>query len=59
MKNITISSFEGVTAMSRQTSQNIARRYDLHLKRRPLATKMATNFAICCTGDLICQGIIL
>ena len=44
--------------MSRQISKNLARHYDSHLKKRPLATKMVTNFAICCTGDLICQGIV-
>ena len=31
--------------------------YDFYLRSNPLATKMLTNFAICCTGDIICQTI--
>lgn len=31
--------------------------YDFLLRSNPLRTKMATNLAICCTGDLICQFI--
>ena len=31
--------------------------YDFCLRSNPLATKMLTNLAICCTGDTICQGI--
>ena len=30
--------------------------YDFYLLRNPLATKMATNLVICCTGDLLCQA---
>lgn len=29
--------------------------YNRQLTKRPLATKMATNFAICCLGDSLCQ----
>ena len=36
----------------------VLRFYDSILIKRPLATKMATNFAICCAGDLICQNIV-
>ena len=31
--------------------------YDSFLRSNPLATKMLTNFFICCTGDVICQLI--
>ena len=37
---------------------SLLRTYDSYLIRRPLATKMATNFTICCAGDLICQAIV-
>ena len=31
--------------------------YDFYLRSNPLATKMLTNLAICCSGDIICQTI--
>jgi len=39
------------------SNYSLLTRYDICLRANPLATKMLTNLAICCTGDFLCQKI--